>query len=61
MVGGVDTVQIAPLVIQPPPAQRPVLSSDAFIERGLTSTLPVRFGDHLIGNAVSVFNGGEKL
>jgi hypothetical protein len=61
MVGGLDAVQIAPLVIQPLPAPRPVVSTDAFIQRGLTSTLPVKFGDHLIGNTVSVTNGGARL
>jgi len=61
MVGGLDAVQIAPLVIQPPPAPRPMVSTDAFIQRGLTSTLPVRFGDHLIGRSVSLSNGRIKL
>jgi Neuraminidase-like domain len=59
--GGSDAIQIAPLVIQPPPATRPMVSTDAFIKRGLTSNLPVRFGDHLIGHSVSLSNGRARL
>jgi hypothetical protein len=59
--GNRDAVQIPPLVIQPPPTPRPTISTDGFLHRGLPSTLPVKFGDRLIGRSASLSNVVAKI
>jgi hypothetical protein len=59
-VAGLNAIEIAPLVIQPPPPPKPTVTTDVSIHRSLGTTLTVKFGDRRIGRLVAMSNGTAK-